>query len=147
MYMVLCGWPSYLIWAGSLVDSARVFIMLLSLGLVRHTIGLVHGCHVVHQGDGLHSLMYSTADGLAYLSGCWSPGRWKVMGGLKRNTERSVIKKEAIQESEKSYNTVFLRGSFSLVKVFLEREWAAIVADRINNLFCPQKNGVKLNNK
>lgn len=85
--------PSYLIWAGGLVDSACVFIMLLGLGLVRHPVGLVHGRHVVHQGDGLHSLMHSAADGLAYLSGCWSPGGWKVMGGLKRITEGSVIKR------------------------------------------------------
>lgn len=85
--MVLCGRPSYLIWTGSLVDSACVFVMLLGLGLVCHAVGLVHGCHVVHQGDGLHSLMNSTADGLADLGGCWSPGGWEVMGGLKTITE------------------------------------------------------------
>lgn len=66
--------------------------MLLSLGLVCHTIGLIHGCHVVHQGDGLHSLMYSTADSLADLGGCWSPGGWKVVGGLKTIAEGSVIR-------------------------------------------------------
>lgn len=60
---------SYLVWAGGLVDPARVFIMLLGLGLVRHAIGLVHGSHVVHQGNGLHSLMNSTADGLADFGG------------------------------------------------------------------------------
>ena len=66
--------------------------MLLSFGLVRHTVGLVHWCHVVHQGDGLHSLMDSTADGLAYLSGCRSPGGWKVVGGLKTVAEGSVLR-------------------------------------------------------
>lgn len=89
--MVLCRWPSYLIWAGGLVNSACVFIMLLGLGLVSHTVGLVYWCHVVHQGNGLHGLMNSTADGLADLSGCRSSGGWMVMGGLKRITEDAVI--------------------------------------------------------
>ena len=97
---ILCGWTSYLIWAGGLVDSACVFIMLLGFGLVCHTVGLVHWCHVVHKGDGLHSLMNSTADGLADLSGRRSPGGWKVMGGLKRITEGIVIKRRWLQESE-----------------------------------------------
>lgn len=79
--MVVC--MSYLIGAGSLVSSAGVFIMLLCLGLVCHTVGLVYRRHVVHQSNGLHRLVDSTADGLADLRGCWSPGGWKVMGGLK----------------------------------------------------------------
>lgn len=91
-YRAGCGRPPYLIWAGGLVDSARVFIMLLRLGLVRHTVGLVHGRHVVHQGDGLHSLVNSADDRLAHLGGCWSPGGWKVMGGLKKITRGTVMK-------------------------------------------------------
>lgn len=75
-------WCSYLIWTGGLVDPAYVFIMLLRLGLVCHAVGLVHRRHVVHQGDGLHCLVNSAADGLSDLSGSWSPGGWKVMGGL-----------------------------------------------------------------
>lgn len=81
---------SYLIWAGSLVDPACVFIVLLGLGLICHTVGLVHWCDVVHQGDGLHSLVNSAADGLADLSGCQSSGGWKVVGGLRRITEGTV---------------------------------------------------------
>lgn len=91
----MCGseWKtSYLIWAGSLIDSACVFIMLLGLSLVRHPVGLVHRRHVVHQGDGFHSLVNSTADGLSDLSGCWGPRRWNVMSGLKTDTEDTVIK-------------------------------------------------------
>ena len=82
---------SYLIWAGRLVDPASVLIVLLSLCLVCHTIGFVYGRHVVHQGDGLHSLMNSTADGLSDLSGRWSSGRWKVMIGLQTIAEGTVI--------------------------------------------------------
>lgn len=63
---------SYLVWAGGLVDPACVFIMLLGLGLVSHAIGFVHWSHVVHQGNGLHSLMNSAADGLADLGGSGS---------------------------------------------------------------------------
>lgn len=59
----------YLVWAGGLVDPARVLIVLLGLGLVRHAVGLVHWSHVVHQGDGLHSLVNSAADGLADFGG------------------------------------------------------------------------------
>lgn len=72
-YMGLFGrCSSYLVWARGLVDPARVFIMLLGLGLVSHAIGLVHWSHVVHQGNGLHSLMNSAADGLADLGGSGS---------------------------------------------------------------------------
>lgn len=106
--MVLCSWSSYLIRAGCLVDSACVFIVLLGLGLVCHPVGLVYGCHVVHQGNGLHGLMNSTTNGLADLSGCWSSGGWKVMGGLKTITEGTVIKQ--------SYNTLFWKKSFTVVK-------------------------------
>lgn len=91
-FIWLFVYDSYLIWAGCLIDSACVFIVLLSLGLVSHTVGLINGCHVVHQGDGLHSLMNSTADGLSDFSGCWSSGGWKVMGGLNTITEGTVIK-------------------------------------------------------
>ncbi len=108
--MVLCGWPSYLIRAGSLVDSACVFVMLLGLGLVCHAIGLIHRCHVVHQGDGLHSLVNSTADGLADLSGCWSPRGWKVMGGLKTITEGQKYRYRSL----KGVTTPFSDGSLSL---------------------------------
>lgn len=62
--------------------------MLLGLGLVRHPVGLVHGRHVVHQGDGLHSLVNSAADGLADLGGCRSPGGREVVGGLEKNDRR-----------------------------------------------------------
>lgn len=89
-YKTAFSWTGYLIWAGCLVDSASVFVVLLGLGLVRHAVGLVHGCYVVHQGDGLHSLVNSTADGFSNLSGCWSPGGWKVMAGLKRIREGTV---------------------------------------------------------
>lgn len=75
--------------------------MLLGLGLVRHAVGLVHGCHVVHQGDGLHSLVDSTADGLADLSGCRSPGGWKVVGGLKTIAEGKCTQRKRQQETEK----------------------------------------------
>lgn len=72
-YMGLFGrCSSYLVWAGGLVDPACVFIMLLGLGLVSHAIGFVHWSHVVHQGNGLHSLMNSAADGLADLGGSGS---------------------------------------------------------------------------
>lgn len=83
---------SYLIWAGRLVDPAGVLIVLLSLCLVRHAVGLVHRRHIVNQGDGFHSLMNSTADGLPDLGGCWSSGGWKVMSGLRTITEDTGIK-------------------------------------------------------
>lgn len=85
MFVLVCRWPSYLIGAGSLVDPARVLVVLLGLGLVRHAVGLVHWRHVVHQGDGLHRLVNSAADGLADLGGCRSSGGWKVVGGLERS--------------------------------------------------------------
>lgn len=73
--MRACGrCSSYLVWTGGLVDPARVFIMLLSLGLISHTIGLVHWSHVVHQGNSLHSFMHSAADGLADFGGRWRSG-------------------------------------------------------------------------
>lgn len=90
MFVFACRWPPYLIWAGSLVDSARVLVVLLGLGLVGHTVGLVHRRHVVHQGDGLHRLVNSAADGLADLRGCRSSGGWKVVSGLERSAEGPV---------------------------------------------------------
>lgn len=113
-----CGWPWYLVWAGGLVNSACVFIVLLRLGLVRHTVGLVHGSHVVHQGNGLHCLVNSAADGLADLGGCWSPGGWKVMAGLNTITESTVIKRRA-RRNLKRVTTFFKRESFIVDKVFL----------------------------
>lgn len=86
----MCRWPAYLIWAGSLVDSARVLVVLLGLGLVGHPVGLVHRRHVVHQGDGLHRLVNPAADGLADLGGGRSSGGRKVVGGLERRAEGPV---------------------------------------------------------
>lgn len=82
------GASAYLIWAGRLVHPAGVLVVLLGLSLVRHAVGLVHGRHVVHQGDGLHGLVHSAADGLAHFGGCRSPGGWKVMGGLEMRMNR-----------------------------------------------------------
>lgn len=81
------AWAEYLIWAGCLVNSARVFVMLLGFCLVRHAVWLVDWRHVVHQGDGLHSFVNSAADGLADLGGSWSPGGWMVMAGLKTSSQ------------------------------------------------------------
>lgn len=119
MYMVLRGRPSYLIRAGGLVHSACVFIMLLGLGLVRHSVGLVHRRHVVHQSDGLHSLMDSTADGFADLSGCRSPGGWKVMGGLKGITEGIMIKRRTYRHLKRVI-LHFLMGVFHFAQGFSE---------------------------
>lgn len=66
--------------------------MLLSLSLVSHAVGLIYRGDVVHQGDGLHSLMNSAADGFADLSGCRCPGGWKVMCWLKTFTQDTVVK-------------------------------------------------------
>lgn len=129
--MILCVWLSYLIGAGSLIDSACVFIVLLSLGLVRHAVGLVYGCHVVHQGDGLHSLMDSAADGLADLGGCRGPGGRKVMGGLKMITEGTVIKRRAFRKLKRVL-TFYNRSTLSWSRFFSEA--AAIVASRTNNV-------------
>lgn len=63
--------------------------MLLSLSLIRHPVGLVRGGYIVHQGDGLHSLVNPAADGLADFGGCRGPGGWKVVRGLKTGA-RSV---------------------------------------------------------
>lgn len=83
MWRVVC----YLIWAGGLVNPAGIFIVLLGLSLVCHTVGFVHRRHVVHQGNGLHRLVDSAADCLANLCGCWRSGGWKVMGGLNTVTK------------------------------------------------------------
>lgn len=72
----------YLVWAGGLVNPTGVLIMLLCLSLVRHSVGLVRGRHTVHQGDGLHRLMHTAADGLTNLSGRRSSGCWDVVRGL-----------------------------------------------------------------
>lgn len=54
---------TYLVRAGCLVHAARVFVLLLGLGLVGHTVGLVHGSHVVAEGDGLHGFVHAAAHG------------------------------------------------------------------------------------
>lgn len=67
--------------------------------------------------------MNSTADGLADLGGCRSPGGWKVVGGLKRITEGIVIKRRGLQESE-LYNRVitpFLGVVFHCAQGFFKR--------------------------
>lgn len=70
---LLCIRPSppglYLVWAGRLVHAAGVFVLFLGLGLVSHTIGLVHGSHVVAQRDGLHGLVHTAAHGPPDLGG------------------------------------------------------------------------------
>lgn len=76
--------------------------MLLSLGLVRHAVGLVRGRHVVHQGDGLHGLVNSAADGLADLRGRGSPGGWEVVGGLETKSRRCCDQRKRPQGIKKS---------------------------------------------
>ena len=60
---------AYLVRAGGLVHAAGVFIALLSLGLVGRTVGLVHGSHVVAEGDGLHGLVHTATHGPPHLGG------------------------------------------------------------------------------
>lgn len=109
MFSALCGGTGYLIWAGCLVHPASVLIVLLRLGLVRHAVGLVHGCYIVHQRDGLHGLVNSAADGFSDLSGCRSPGGRKVVSGLKAIKESSVRKQKGNEESARVLTIVFIR--------------------------------------
>lgn len=82
----------YLIRAGCLVHSAGVLKLLLSLSLVRHTIGLVHGCHVVAECNGLHSLVDTAAHGPPDLGGDRGAllSRW-ILGLLWRGAERQGV--------------------------------------------------------
>lgn len=82
----------YLIWAGCLVHSAGVLKLLLRLSLVRHTVGLVHGCHVVAECNGLHSLVDTAAHSPPYLgSDCGALlSRW-ILGLLWRGAERQGV--------------------------------------------------------
>lgn len=98
---------AYLVRAGGLVNPACVFVVLLGLGLVRHAVGLVHGCHIVHQGDGLHRLVDSAADGLADLGGGRSSGGWKVVGGLQRITGGGVSKRTSQRGRKSIFQRVF----------------------------------------
>ncbi|KAL0157691.1 hypothetical protein M9458_045767, partial [Cirrhinus mrigala] len=50
--------------------------------LIRHTVGLVYRGYVVHQCDGLHRLMYSTADGLPHFGGARCTRRLQVLRRL-----------------------------------------------------------------
>lgn len=79
--------------------------MLLGFCLVRHAVWLVHGRHVVHQGDGLHGFMDSAADGLADLGGCWSSGGGKVVAGLKtsrQNITKNMRNKQRLPSGHKN---------------------------------------------
>lgn len=73
---------SYLVRAGGLIHPTCVLVVLLGLGLLGHAVPLVHGCHIVHQGNGLHRLVHSATDRFPHLSGGWCPGGRLVMWRL-----------------------------------------------------------------
>ena len=60
---------AYLVRAGRLVHAAGVLVLLLRLGLVGDTVGLVHGGDVVAQRDGLDSFVHAAAHGPPHFGG------------------------------------------------------------------------------
>lgn len=90
IHVVMCVW--YLIWTWCLINPAGVFIVLFGLSLVSNTVGLVHRRHVMHQSDGLHRLVHSTADGLPHFGGNLCTRSLKVLGQLWRLDQIFTIK-------------------------------------------------------
>ena len=60
---------AYLVRAGRLVHAAGVLVLLLRLGLVGDTVGLVHGGDVVAQRDGFDSFVHAAAHGPPHFGG------------------------------------------------------------------------------